>query len=313
MPTTVKSESSRNHSRESSFVNLLSGWAQQGVQSFFATQRILVDLAMRQNANLMHSVREQLTDPNHSPTAILSEAAAERVSNFIEGQKILLELGHKQNEILFGGVKERVGDSAAAEAVTDLLRRSVETFIDMQQEFLKIADKQTHSWVEAAKAGKPYQPEHLVEVAREAMDHFVKSQKRFMDVVSEETAKATGAKHTNGAKKTKKTELSQLAREATESFIEAQRKLVDVAGKQMNGNVKTAGKTLELLRPFPFLPLAELTREGVKSYVDAQKELMDVVVQQGGEHKHAPKVAHRAKRSPMKHAAAKKHTAAAAA
>jgi hypothetical protein len=302
MPTTVDP---RTHSRESSFVNLLSGWAQQGVQSFFATQRILLDLAMRQNANLMHSLRQQLSDPNHSPTAILSEAAAERVSNFIEGQKILLELGQKQNEILMSGVKERIGDWPAAQAVSDLLRRSVETFIDMQQEFLKIAGKQTHTWAEAAKTGKPYQTEHLVELARESMDHFVKTQKHFMDVVAEETAKATGSKpHTNGAKKVKKTELSQLARHATESFIDAQRKLVDVAGRQMNANVKTAGKTLELLRPFPFLPLAELTREGVKSYVDAQKELMDVMVKPGGEHKRAHKVEHRGKRPPKRHTAA---------
>src|SRR5271169_1829837 len=136
MPTPVRSESS-HHTRESSLVNLLSGWAQQGVQSFFATQRILVDLAMRQNANLMHSVRQQLADPIHSPTAILSEVTAEGVANFIEAQKVLLELGQKQNEILMTGVKERVGDSPAAEAVTDLLRRSVETFIQMQQEFLK--------------------------------------------------------------------------------------------------------------------------------------------------------------------------------
>ncbi|MBZ5613231.1 MAG: hypothetical protein LAO23_04410 [Acidobacteriia bacterium] len=302
MPTTANPQT---HSRESSFVNLLSGWAQQGVQSFFATQRILLDLAMRQNASLMHSLRQQLSDPNHSPTAILSEAAAERVSNFIEGQKILLELGQKQNEILMSGVKERIGDWPAAQAVTDLLRRSVETFIDMQQEFLKIAGKQTHTWVEAAKTGKPYQTEHLVELARESMDHFVKTQKHFMDVVAEETAKATGSKpHTNGAKKVKKTELSQLARHATESFIDAQRKLVDVAGRQMNANVKTAGKTLELLRPFPFLPLAELTREGVKSYVDAQKELMDVMVKPGGEHKRPHKVEHRTKRTPKRHAAA---------
>jgi len=304
MPT-VKSETPRTHSGEPPFISLLSGWAQQGVQSFFATQRILLDLAMRQNASLMHSLRQQLSDPNHSPTAILSEAAAERVSNFIEGQEVLLELGQKQNEILMSGVKERVGDWPPAQAVTDLLRRSVETFIDMQQEFLKIAGKQTHTWVEAAKAGKPYQTEHLVDLARESMDHFVKTQKHFMDVIAEETAKATGSKpHTNGAKKVKKAELTQLARHATESFIDAQRKLVDVAGKQMNANVKTASKTLELLRPFPFLPLAELTREGVKSYVDAQKELMDVMAKPNGAHKRAPKVTHRAKRSTKKHAAA---------
>jgi len=270
--------------------------------SFFATQRILLDLAMRQNASLMHSLRQQLSDPQHSPTAILGEVTAEGISNFIEGQKVLLELGQKQNEILMTGVKERVGEWPPAQAVTDLLKRSVDTFIHMQQEFLKIAGKQAHTWVEATKAGKPYQPEQLVELAREAMDNFVKTQKHFMDVIAEETAKATGSKHTNGVTKIKKTELSKLAREATESFIDAQRKLVDVAGRQMNASVKTAGKTLELLRPFPFLPLAELTREGVKSYVDAQKELIDVMVKPTGEHK-PHKTAHHAKRSPKKHAA----------
>jgi len=187
--------------------------------------------------------------------------------------------------------------------MTNLLRRSVETFIAMQQEYLKIAGKQTHTWVEAAKNGKVYDSKQLVEVAREAMENFVKAQKHFMDVIADETAKATGGKHTNGAKKMKKTELSQLARHATESFIDAQRKLVDVAGRQMNANVKTAGKTLELLQPLPFLPLAELAREGVKSYVDAQKELINAV-SKPAEHKRAAKAEHRAKRPAKKAAAA---------
>src|SRR5208283_6092791 len=91
MPT-VKSETPRTHSGEPPFISLLSGWAQQGVQSFFATQRILLDLAMRQNASLMHSLRQQLSDPHHSPTAIVREVTAEAITNFIEGQKILLEL-----------------------------------------------------------------------------------------------------------------------------------------------------------------------------------------------------------------------------
>lgn len=302
MPATVKSESSRTHPREPSFVTLLSSWAQQGVQSFFATQRILLDLAMRQNASVMHSVRQQLTDPQHSPAAILGEVAGEGVTNFIEGQKVLLELGLRQHELLMSGVKERIGDPRATHAV-DLLRRSVETFIHMQQEFLKIAGKQTQTWVEAAKAGKPYQTELLAELAREGMENFVKAQKQFMDVIAEETAKVTGAKHSNGFKKIKKTQLAALARQATESFIDAQRKLVDLAGKQMNANVKTASKVPELLKPFPFVPFTELTREGVKSYVDAQKALMEVMVKPAGEHKPPGKTKH--------HAKAKKHAAAA--
>jgi hypothetical protein len=303
MPATVRS----THSREPSFVSLLSGWAQQGVQSFFTTQRVLLDLAMRQNASVMHSVRQQLSDPDHSPTAILGEVAGEGVTNFIEGQKVLLELGLRQHEILMAGVKERIGEQRAAHAVTDLLRRSVETFIHMQQEFLKIAEKQTHTYVEAAKAGKPYQPKVLAELAREGMENFVNAQKKFMDMIADETAKATGGRHGNGFKKIKKTELAALARQATESFIDAQRKLVDLAGQQMNANVKTATKAVELLKPFPFEPLAELTREGVKSYVDTQKALVEMV-SPAGKHKASGKTKHRAKAT---HRAAKKRAAAA--
>lgn len=266
------------HPKESSLLSVLSGWGQQGMQTLFATQRILLDLAMRQNASVMHAVRQQLSDPHHSPTAILSEVAEEGMTNFLEGQKILLELGKQQNHILMTGVKERVGDCPRRRAMIDLLRRSVDTFILMQEEYLKIASKQTHTWLESAKSGKAYQPEHVVDLAREGLETFVRAQKHFLDVVAEETAVATGAKHANGTGKLKQTELSDLAQQAADSLLDAQKKLLDVAGQQMNAGVKTAGKTMEMLKPFPFPPLNELTREVVKSYVDAQKALMDVMV-----------------------------------
>jgi hypothetical protein len=273
----MPAQANRNLPLGSSFISILSGWAQQGVQGFFAMQRILLDLAMKQNAAVIHAVRQQLTNPHHSPTTILGEVAAEGVTNFIEGQKILLDLGKQQNEILMNGMKERMGNIPAAYGLIELLQGSVQTFVHMQEEFLKIAGKQTHLWVEAGKAGKSCEPEQVMDLAREGLETFVKAQKQFLDVIADETVKATGGKKVE-IKKVKKTELAELARRATESLIDAQKKLVDVAGKQMNANVRTAGKTMELLRPFPFLPLAELTREGVKSYVDAQKALMDAMV-----------------------------------
>jgi hypothetical protein len=275
MPVATKTASQH---RESSFTSILSGWAQQGLHGFFATQRILLDLAMRQNANVMHAVRQQLSDPHHSPTALLSEIAEEGIGNFVEGQKVLLDLGKKQHEFLMTGVEERIGEYPAAHAITELLRRSVDTFIHMQQEFLKIAGKQSHTWVEAAKAGKPWQSDDLIGLAQEGMDNFAKAQKQFLDVIAEEVGHATSNKADRSVKKIKKTELGDLARQATESFIEAQKKLVDLAGKQMNASVKTAGKSVDLLKPFPFPPMAELTREAVKSYVDTQKALMDAVM-----------------------------------
>jgi hypothetical protein len=294
MAAATKHEST--HPKESPAFSLLSGWAQQGVQTFFATQRILLDLAMRQNANVMHVLRQQLSDPHHSPAAILSGLAGEGMSNFLEGQKVLLDLGKQQNELLMNGVKERVGDCPRRHAAVDLLRRSVETFIQMQEEFVKMAAKQTHTWAAAAGANKPYQPEHLVDLAREGMDNFVKAQKRFLDIIAEESSKALRGKPTNGVKKMKKTELSEIARKATESFIEAQKRLVDLAGQQMNANVKTAGKTLNLLQPLPFLPLGELAREAVKSYVDAQRALLDVIAKPLNGHQHAARTERHDKR-----------------
>jgi hypothetical protein len=285
------------HPKESPLLALLSGWGQQAVQTLFATQHILLDLAMRQNASVMHAVRQQLSDPHHSPAAILSEVAEDGIANFLDGQHILLELGKQQNEILMTAVKERLGDCPQRAALISLLQRSVETFIHMDEEYLKIAGKQTRNWLQAVKTGKPYEAEHMVNFGREAMETFVKAQKRFLDVVADETAKATTDKYT-AEKRGKKTEIPALVKQATESFIAAQKQLVDTAGRQMNANVKTAGKTLDLLKPFPFLPLNELTKEAVKSYVDAQKALMNVMVKPVNGHKPAPK-APRAAHKPM--------------
>ncbi len=311
MQAATRTETPRAHPHESSLATILSGWAQQGVQTFFATQRILLDLAMKQNANVMHALRRRLTDPHHSPTAILSDFAGEGVANFIEGQKILLDLGKRQNQILMTGVKERIGDWPAAHALTNLVRRSVDTFINSQQEFLKAAGKQAHGWVEATKTGKTYDSGHLVGLAREGMQNFVKAQKEFLDIITEETTKAGGKHRKNGAvKHLKKTELSELARQATESLIDAQKKLADVAGKQVNATVKSAGTALEVLRPFPFVPFAELTRDAVKSYVDAQKALMAAMVRPRHELKHPAKKARRRKKAVAR---AKKHEVAVAA
>jgi len=136
-----------------------------------------------------------------------------------------------------------------------------------------------------------------VDLAREGMENFIRAQKHFLDVVAEETAKVTGSKRTNGAtKKMKKTELAELARQATDSFIDAQKKLFDVAGKQINLNLKVADKTVDLVRPFSFMPLAQLTREGVRSYVDAGKALMDVMLKPTNGHKREHKPERHAKR-----------------
>jgi hypothetical protein len=296
MKSTTRTKPQTPPKESSAFIGLLSGWAQQGVESFFATQHILQDLAIRQNASVMHLLREQLSDPHHSSAKLLSELTGDGVTNFIEAQKVLLDLAQQQNKIVMTGVKERLGASARATATASVLQRSIESFIEMQQDFLKIAGRQTHAWLEAAETGKPFNGEHMVELAREGTENFVRAQKRFLDIVAEETQSATGEKRTHGAgKKAKQTDLSELTRQAVDSFVNAQKKLFDLAGHQLNVNVKAVGKVAPLLRPFPFVPLADLTREAVKSYADASKALMDVLLKGRNGHTRETKTEHRAK------------------
>ena len=47
------------------------------------------------------------------------------------------------------------------------------------------------------RSGEPFEGIHLTAMARESMETFVRSQKKFLDVLAEETAHATG-QHANG-------------------------------------------------------------------------------------------------------------------
>ena len=296
MPKNGKPGSSAPRGRPSTLLSLLTGCVEQGVESFFATQRVLVDVAMRQNAAMTKTLQDGISDPEHSPVAILSNLAIEGTSSFTEAQKILLNLAHQQNAIIMNSTQERVAASPRAAAVTDLVHRSLDTLIRMQQDFLATTSKQTLQWLEAVKAGKGYQNPHLIDLAREGVDTFVQSQKKFLDVIAQETAKVVSGKHDHNIKAVKKTELSKLAGEATNSFIEAQKKLLDVAGQQMNINLRTATRTMDLLSPSRILPMANITGEGVKSFVAAEKALIESIVKpRSGSH-----VAGKAERRPAR-------------
>ncbi len=305
MAKEAKTATPARHAPPSSLLSLMTGWVQQGVESFFATQRVLVDLAMRQNALAMKSFRDMLTDPENSPVAILTELAVEGTSNFIEAQEILLNLAQQENEIIMNGVKERVGSNVGT-AATDLLRRAINNYVDMQQEYLKITKKQAFNWLDAVKDGKGYDGSHMVELAREGMETFVHSQKKFLDIIVDETNKATSGKARTD--KIKKTEISKLAREGVNAFIDAQKKLLDVAGQQMNVNLKSATKSMTMMSPARLMPMANLTGEGVRSFVEAEKALIDSVVKPKNGEKPHPKP--RAKAPARRNKAAMAHAAA---
>jgi len=302
MPAKTRPE--HNGVRGASLVPMLTDWAKQGIGSLFATQRILSDLVMRQNANTIYAVKEQLATARSASTEALTEMAGEGISNFIAAQRVLMHLVQRENEILMTGVQERTGNLPPVAAVTDLLRRVVDTFIEMHQHFLTIAAKETDSWIEATQSGEPFDGKGAAQLAREAVDNFVRSQKKFLDVIAEETAVATGAANGTDRKATK-TELAELARQGAEAFIDAQKKLLDVAAQQMAVEFKAARRTVQALNPFQGEFTTEFPRQTVENFVTAQKALLDLMAKPMQHEDMEEKPARKAARKPP--VAAKPH------
>jgi NADH dehydrogenase/NADH:ubiquinone oxidoreductase subunit G len=266
--------------QEPSSISMLAGWLRQGTESFFASQRILMDLVARQNAHTVSAFQERLGEARKIASTAVTEMAGEGISNFIAAQRVLLNLAQRENEIFTTVVKERIGGPPPVAAVTDLFSRGIDTVIGMQQHFLTMAARQTDEWIDATKSGTPFDGIHLTALARESMETFVRSQKKFLDVLAEETAHATG-KETNGkVHAAKKTELTELARQSAEAYIDAQKKLLDVAAQQLKVNAKTAREAVGAMNLLPAETLGELAKHTVAGLVESEQELLDVVIKQ---------------------------------
>jgi hypothetical protein len=109
------------------------------------------------------------------------------------------------------------------------------------------------------------------------MENFVNAQKKFLDVIAEETTLATSDRPEKPGKAAKKTDVALLARESANALVDAQKKLLDVASAQMKSNLKIANRGADMLAPFR-LPIAKLTGEGVKTFVDREKAMIDSVM-----------------------------------
>lgn len=213
-----------------------------------------------------------------SPLAILTELAVEGTSSLVEAQRTLLNLAQQENDIILNGVRERIGDFVPAVAMTDLVRRSLDALLGMQQELLTSTSKQTLEWLQSEREGKGKPAVHLVEFAREGVETFTRAQKKFLEAVAQEAGKATSGKHEHESK-VKKTDLAHLAREAGNAFVDAQKRLLDVMSQQMNVNLDATTRAMELISPERLAPVASRTGEGVREFVNAETSLIGSLIE----------------------------------
>jgi len=278
--------------------NPLAVWARQGIESFVAAQKILLDLTAQQNALLIGMIRERLSEPGFQPGVALAKMADKGVENFTTAGKILLDFAAGETGLMVDGVKKGLRLPGPIAGVAEVFRHRVDTLIGLHKRLLDAAAEQTHAVTEAYRDGKGFKAvEGVVELTRRGIEDFVETEKEFLDLATEEVGTALkGGKETREPAVDRTKMVSKLAREGVEKYIEAQKKLLELAIHQF----ETMGEVVE--RPEPrkkaHTSFAELTEKSVHNLVNAQKSLMDLAIKPI--RKAAPPEARRVARRPVR-------------
>jgi hypothetical protein len=273
--------------KSSGLMPTLTGWVRQGMESFVASQKILLDLAAQQNSLALGFVRERVNFSPLRPLTGMVELTGRGIANIVAAQKILLDLAADENALFFWGVKDGLRLSGTAAAMTDAVTDGVKAFVRMQKRFLDLVDEQSQAAVEAIKEGKPYEGKSLAEVTRQGLENFIDTQKKFLDLVTEVARPQAPAKGRKGIAPTARRKVTDLAKEGVETFVDSQKKLLKLASRQIDEMFETAR---EIVRPSPepSTTVGEFIRRGAENFINAQRSLLDVAMKPFLPPPHAP-------------------------
>jgi len=270
----------RKAMHETSPSGLMTGWARQGVQSFVAAQKILMDLAAQENALLLGMLREGLSMPGKRVGTSIAGIAEKGVENLTAAGKILLDLAAEETAIAVDGVKEGLRLPASAGAVAEVVRHRVGTLVEMQKNLLDATAEHAHAAAESYREGeKVLAVAHVADLARRGIEEFVATEKKFLDLAAEEVGAATkGEKRGQKPHKDRVEVLTNMAREGAEKYIDTQKKLLDLAIEQLEETAKATKGHREAARKEAQRSWGELTEKSMKNIMSAEKSLLDLAV-----------------------------------
>jgi len=259
---------------------MLTGWARQGVQSFVAAQKILLDLAAQENALLIGMVRERLNKPGIRPGASLTGIAESGVKNVATAGKILLDFAAGETALAVEATKESLRLPPAVGVMADVVRHRVDTFVELQKHLLDATVEQANLLAESYREGEPIPAAaRVAELTRRGIEGFVASEKKFLDLAAHEVSTATkDGKHAHKPVRDRMHVLTEAAREGAEKYIDTQKKLLELAIDQLEAAGKKRPEHKEVARKAGQQSLGELTEKSVKNIVTAEKSLLELAI-----------------------------------
>jgi hypothetical protein len=279
--------------------SLMPDWARQGVHSFVAAQKIIMDLAAQENALLIGMAREALSKPGTQLAPAVVGMAEKGVKNLTTIGKILLDLAADETALAVQGVKAGLRLPAPAGAMAEVVRHRVGTIVEMQKNLLDVAAEQAHAIAETYREGdQPHAAARVAEVARRGIEGLLETEKKFLDLAAQEVTAATkDEKRAAKPPKERMEVLTTMAREGAEKYIETQKKLLALAIDQLEETAKPARERKDGGRKESKLSWEELTEKSVHNFVAAEKSLLDLAAKRmeglGREKTHKGARAHR--------------------
>ena len=132
-------------------VAALTEMAGEGLSNFIAAQRVLLQLAQRQNDLLLTGVAER-TD-GVKPAGAMAELLRRGIDTFIEMQQHFLTMAAKQADVWIDNAKD--GKPFDGKGMPEIAREAMETFIRSQKKFLDAVAEET-AYATGAKNGKEH-------------------------------------------------------------------------------------------------------------------------------------------------------------
>jgi hypothetical protein len=258
-----------------SVTGMIGDWIRQGTEGFIATQKILLDLAAQQNALALTIARERLGVIAFTPSKTLIDLTSRTVHNFMEAQQMVLDIAAKQNEILADGLKPGY-ENTPVEALAEVVHQGLANCISAQKHFLEFMEAEVEGAVADFGDGRRFDTGRLAGTAREGVRTFVRSQKKFLDIIdkellaeSDETAEA-GIEH-------KPIDFFDIAKESVDAYVEAQKRLLDLASDQIDVNVKFVKELFSMdIQRRPPTTIPDVLKKSADSFVAAQKALVEL-------------------------------------
>ncbi len=259
--------------------NPLMGWARQGIESFVAAQKIVLDLAAQENSLVFGVVREQFGKPLFRPGETLAEIADNGIKNATTAGKILLDLAAGEAALVVDSVKEGLPLPVPAAATVEVVRHRLDTLVGMQKRLLDVAAGETHAVAESYRQGQGLMAgAKVAEMARRGIEAFVDSEKKFLDLATHEVSAATNGSKPHAKPRERMEVLTKLARVGAERYMEAQKGLLELAIEQFETISKASGERKAAIRKPLQRSWGELTETSVKNLVAAEKSLLNLAM-----------------------------------